>query len=340
MSAVPAAAPHTALAEVSASGAFARSASPLVGRLGSADFPAEGGGRYVLYVSYACPWASRVLAALALKGLEREVAVVVCAPTWRRTRPEGEGEGEGADSHRGWVFRARAAPGSPDAALAEVPEREPLFGAETVREVYERCALPPGAAAVTKFTVPLLVDSRTRRAVCNESSLLLRDLGGALFDACGAARFPGVDLCPPALAAEVEARLRQDPAGFFAQMYGNRPDRWDESLQGADRLRFVVNALTRMRFCRADGTIDLKQKGRPGTQPETLLPWFEVPGRLSRGVRVICGHWSALGFVERPGLLALDSGCVWGDSLTAASLDDGERWQQPSAGYRVPAGGD
>ena len=142
------------------------------------------------------------------------------------------------------------------------------------------------------------------------------------------------------LAAEVEARLRQDPAGFFAQMYGNRPDRWDESLQGADRLRFVVNALTRMRFCRADGTIDLKQKGRPGTQPETLLPWFEVPGRLSRGVRVICGHWSALGFVERPGLLALDSGCVWGDSLTAASLDDGERWQQPSAGYRVPAGGD
>ena len=142
------------------------------------------------------------------------------------------------------------------------------------------------------------------------------------------------------LAAEVEARLRQDPAGFFAQMYGNRPDRWDESLQGADRLRFVVNALTRMRFCRADGTIDLKQKGRPGTQPETLLPWFEVPGRLSRGVRVICGHWSALGFVERPGLLALDSGCVWGGSLTAASLDDSERWQQPSAGYRVPAGGD
>jgi putative glutathione S-transferase len=203
MSAVPAAAPHTALAEVSASGAFARSASPLVGRLGSADFPAEGGGRYVLYVSYACPWASRVLAALALKGLEREVAVVVCAPTWRRTRPEGEGEG--ADGHRGWVFRARAAPGSPDAALAEVPEREPLFVAETVREVYERCVLPPGAATVTKFTVPLLVDSRTRRAVCNESSLLLRDLGGALFDACGAARFPGVDLCPPALAAEVEA---------------------------------------------------------------------------------------------------------------------------------------
>ena len=64
-----------------------------------------------------------------------------------------------------------------------------------------------------------------------------------------------------------------------------------------------------------------------------------MPDRLSRGVRAICGHWSALGFVERPGLLALDSGCVWGGSLTAASLDGGERWQQPSAGYRVPDGG-
>ena len=186
--------------QVAPSGAFARSASPLVGRLGTADFPAEGGGRYVLYVSYACPWACRVLAALALRGLgERDVRVVVCAPTWRPTRPE-----DAADGHRGWVFRARAAQGSPDAAMTEVPEREPLFGAETVREVYERCELPPGAT-VTKFTVPLLVDSRTHRAVCNESSLLLRDLGGPLLGAACGARFPEVDLCPPALAAEVEA---------------------------------------------------------------------------------------------------------------------------------------
>jgi putative glutathione S-transferase len=195
------AAPLTALAEVAPSGAFARSASPLVGRLGSPEFPAEGGGRYVLYVSYACPWACRVLAALALRGLEREVRVVACAPTWRATRPEDPNDG-----HHGWVFRARAAPGSFDAGLVdEVPEREPLFGAETVREVYERCAVPPeeGSRRIVKFTVPLLVDSLSRRAVCNESSLLLRDFGGTLFDTV--ARFPAVDLCPPALRDEIEA---------------------------------------------------------------------------------------------------------------------------------------
>ena len=190
---------RTALDEVSGAGAFVRTASTLRGRLGTSEFPAEGGGRYVLYVSLACPWASRVLAALALRGLEREVEVVTCCPTWRATRPESA-----ADGHRGWVFRARhaAAPGSVDAALEAVPLREPLFGAETVREVYERCELPAGVA-IDKFTVPLLVDSRTRRAVCNESSLLLRDFGGDLFDAV--ARFPAVHLYPPALAAEIDA---------------------------------------------------------------------------------------------------------------------------------------
>ena len=187
---------RTALDEVSA-GAFVRTASTLRGRLGTPEFPAEGGGRYVLYVSFACPWACRVLAALALKGLEREVTIVPCCPTWRATRPESA-----ADGHRGWVFRARHAAGSVDAALEDVPLREPLFGAETVREVYERCELPAGVA-ISKFTVPLLVDSRTKRAVCNESSLLLRDFGGHLFDAV--AHFPAVDLCPSALAAEVEA---------------------------------------------------------------------------------------------------------------------------------------
>ena len=193
-----ASAARTALDEVSGAGAFVRTASTLRGRLGTAEFPAEGGGRYVLYVSYACPWACRVLAAIALKGLESAVTVVPCCPTWRATRP-----GDAADGHAGWVFRARHAAGSVDAALVEVPEREPLFGAETVREVYERSALPPGVV-IDKFTVPLLVDSLTSRAVCNESSLLLRDLGGHLFDACGA-HFPAVDLCPPHLAAEVEA---------------------------------------------------------------------------------------------------------------------------------------
>jgi putative glutathione S-transferase len=186
---------HTALDEVKG-GTFVRTASTLTGRLGSAAHPAVGGGRYVLYVAYGCPWACRVLAALALKGLEREVRVVLCCPTWQRTRPS-----EPSDSHRGWVFRARAAPGSGDERLEEIPLREPLFGAETVRAVYE--AVCDESLGVTKFTVPLLVDSESRRAVCNESSLLLRDFGGPLFNSV--ARFPDVDLFPPALAAEIEA---------------------------------------------------------------------------------------------------------------------------------------
>jgi len=143
------------------------------------------------------------------------------------------------------------------------------------------------------------------------------------------------------LAREVERDLRKDPANVFLQMYGNRPDRWDESLSGAERRRFVINALTRMRYCRPDGTIDLKLKGRPGSQPAPWQPWFEVASRASRSVRVICGHWSTLGLLERPDVLALDTGCVWGGGLTAVSLEDGRRWQEPCRNHQVPGtGGD
>jgi bis(5'-nucleosyl)-tetraphosphatase (symmetrical) len=143
------------------------------------------------------------------------------------------------------------------------------------------------------------------------------------------------------LAGEVERELRRDPAGVFLQMYGNRPDRWDESLSGAERRRFVINALTRMRYCRPDGTIDVKLKGRPGSQPAPWQPWFDVATRASRGLRVVCGHWSTLGLLERADVLALDTGCVWGGALTAVSLDDGQRWQEPCRDHQVPgAGGD
>ncbi len=143
------------------------------------------------------------------------------------------------------------------------------------------------------------------------------------------------------LAREVERELRRDPAGVFLQMYGNRPDRWDEALSGAERRRFVINALTRMRYCRPDGTIDLKLKGRPGSQPAPWQPWFDVGSRASRDVRVVCGHWSTLGLLERPDVLALDTGCVWGGALTAVSLEDGRRWQEPCRDHQAPgAGGD
>jgi len=139
-----------------------------------------------------------------------------------------------------------------------------------------------------------------------------------------------------ALAGEVESALRRDPAALFAVMYGNRPEIWQPGLTGSDRLRFVINVLTRLRYCRVDGRIDLKMKGAPGSQPADWLPWFEVPGRRTLPLRLVTGHWSTLGLIDRNDLLALDTGCVWGGALTAASLDSGERWAQPCGGYQAP----
>jgi bis(5'-nucleosyl)-tetraphosphatase (symmetrical) len=124
-----------------------------------------------------------------------------------------------------------------------------------------------------------------------------------------------------ALAAEVAGALRRDPRALFAHMYGDEPERWDERLAGAERLRFIINVLTRLRLCTADGRVDISIKGPPPPPPSALRPWFELPQRASRDVRVIFGHWSALGLVERPGVLGLDSGCVWGGTLTGADLD-------------------
>ena len=138
------------------------------------------------------------------------------------------------------------------------------------------------------------------------------------------------------LAAEVEAVL-QGPGRtrFLEALQGNRPDYWDDRLSGQDRLRFIVNAMTRMRFCDAAGRLDFRAKGPPGSAPNGLLPWFEVPGRASRSHTIVCGHWSALGFRREQGLLALDSGCLWGGSLTAVRLDDGQVFQEPARKGRL-----
>lgn len=124
-----------------------------------------------------------------------------------------------------------------------------------------------------------------------------------------------------ALAHEVEAALRRDPRALFEQMYGNEPERWDAGLTGAARLRFIINVLTRLRLCTADGRVDLSVKGPPPPSPSPLRPWFEHRRRASRGVRVIFGHWSALGLVQRENVVGLDTGCVWGGALTALDLD-------------------
>ncbi|MDP3843851.1 MAG: symmetrical bis(5'-nucleosyl)-tetraphosphatase [Oxalobacteraceae bacterium] len=126
-----------------------------------------------------------------------------------------------------------------------------------------------------------------------------------------------------ALAHEVETALRgPDWVDFLREMYGNAPERWDDALTGTDRLRCIVNILTRIRFCTPDGTMDLATKeGLASALPGTL-PWFDVPNRRSADVTVIFGHWSTLGLVQRPNLIALDTGCVWGGKLTAVCLED------------------
>ena len=125
-----------------------------------------------------------------------------------------------------------------------------------------------------------------------------------------------------ARAREVEAVLRgPDLPGFLHEMYGNEPDRWDPALAGSARLRFIVNVLTRLRFCSAQGQLEFKSKDGAGEAPAGFMPWFEVPQRRSAGQPVAFGHWSTLGLQQRPDLLALDTGCVWGGSLSAAVLD-------------------
>jgi len=113
------------------------------------------------------------------------------------------------------------------------------------------------------------------------------------------------------LAAEVEAHLQGDDMRDFLQvMYGNEPSRWDEGLRGHDRLRFAVNVLTRVRFVSPDGALELKTKESAGQGPQGHFPWFDAPGRRTQGVPIAFGHWSTLGLVNRPDLLALDTGCV------------------------------
>ncbi|MEC5398141.1 symmetrical bis(5'-nucleosyl)-tetraphosphatase [Uliginosibacterium sp. H1] len=126
-----------------------------------------------------------------------------------------------------------------------------------------------------------------------------------------------------ALAREVERALRSpDWREFMAQMFGNEPDRWSDDLQGWDRLRVVVNAMTRMRFLGEDGSLQMKAKGSPDQAPEGLLPWYAVKDAVWRSHTVLCGHWSALGLRDMGRVVALDSGCVWGGCLSALRLED------------------
>ncbi len=121
-----------------------------------------------------------------------------------------------------------------------------------------------------------------------------------------------------AYADEVHAALRSpDLAGFLHTMYGNTPDHWHNDLVGADRLRVIVNTLTRLRFCSADGVMDFESTESASAAPPGLMPWFDVPGRRTADTLMAFGHWSTLGWLNRSDLLGLDTGCVWGGCLSA-----------------------
>ena len=138
-----------------------------------------------------------------------------------------------------------------------------------------------------------------------------------------------------ALAREVEAALAApNYREFLGHMYGSKPDRWDDALQGWDRLRVIVNAMTRMRFCAADGQMEFHAKG--ATPPPGYRPWFEL--RPKDEATLVFGHWSALGLKLGERLAALDSGCVWGGKLTALRLEDRRLFQVPCPGYQDAGG--
>ena len=129
-----------------------------------------------------------------------------------------------------------------------------------------------------------------------------------------------------ARAAEVEAMLRSNAlTEFLHVMYADEPLRWKPALAGNERLRFIINVLTRIRFVDARGALDLKTKDGAAAAPPGLFPWFEAPARRTEGDPIAFGHWSTLGLMNRPDLLALDTGCVWGGSLSAARVDGGRR---------------
>ena len=142
-------------------------------------------------------------------------------------------------------------------------------------------------------------------------------------------------------AREVETRLRgKNHRKLMRQMYGNKPAAWSPKLEGMDRLRAIINVMTRLRYCDVRGRIAFDEKGPPGTQTPGLDPWFEVPGQVRRELRIVTGHWSTLGLLLGMGVYGIDTGCVWGGKLTALELGPEPRVIQVDGKADARGGGD
>ncbi len=127
-----------------------------------------------------------------------------------------------------------------------------------------------------------------------------------------------------AYAQEVSAALQADDNRYFlAHMYGNEPNQWQDSLVGLDRLRVITNAMTRMRICNSTGEMEFSFKGQIEHIPIGYTPWFDNPNRQSDATRIFCGHWSALGIIQRNNVISLDTGCLWGGQLSAICIETG-----------------
>lgn len=139
------------------------------------------------------------------------------------------------------------------------------------------------------------------------------------------------------LAREVEAILQSpNKAEFYKHLYGNTPVFWDEDLPKFERLRFIVNSFARMRFCSPDGELEFNTKEASHNAPPGFLPWYKVPDRKTKDLKIIFGHWAALlGKTDEDNIFALDTGCVWGHALTAMRLEDGQRFQVSCNGLRT-----
>lgn len=141
--------------------------------------------------------------------------------------------------------------------------------------------------------------------------------------------YPGWDLANALkYAQEVEKLFRgKDYLDFLKHMYGNKPTIWHDDLKGWKRERFIINAFTRMRFCDLQGNLEFDHAGKIDTAPTGYFPWFKIPWRKTKNIKIIFGHWAALeGKADETNVYALDTGCVWGGSLTAFRIEDNAKF--------------